>query len=248
VTSTSDHPSSSPGDIFATTHWSVVVAAGRQNTPQSMQALDELCRTYWYPLYVYIRRRGHSREDAEDLTQSFFARFLEKNYLAGLSHDQGKFRAFLLAALKNFLANEWDRSQRQKRGGQIPHLSLDWENADSRFQLDAGESCLPDRSFDRAWATVLLDRVLTRLQVDCEAQDKGPWFASLKVFLTTATEQASYAEAATALGLSEGATRTAVHRLRQRYRELLRDEIAQTVSDPAHIAEELQVLFQAFAS
>ncbi|HZT23955.1 MAG TPA: sigma-70 family RNA polymerase sigma factor, partial [Verrucomicrobiae bacterium] len=117
---------SAPGDVFATTHWTVVLAAGQRSTPQADRALEELCRTYWFPLYAYVRRRGYSKEDAEDLTQAFFARFLARNYLAGLSAERGRFRAFLLASLKHFLANEWDKSQRQKRGGQVPHLSLDW--------------------------------------------------------------------------------------------------------------------------
>src|SRR5437773_5346001 len=126
---TSSHPpqeSSAPGDVFATTHWTVVLAAGRRHTPQSDLALEELCRTYWFPLYAHVRRRGHSKEDAEDLTQDFFARFLAKNYLEGLSAERGRFRAFLLASLKHFLANEWDKSQRQKRGGGVTLLSLDW--------------------------------------------------------------------------------------------------------------------------
>src|SRR5208283_2279483 len=124
----------SQSEVFATTHWTVVLAAGQRSAPEADRALEELCRTYWYPLYAYVRRQGHSKEDAEDLTQGFFARFLERNYLEGLSSEKGRFRAFLLAALKHFLANEWNKSQRQKRGGGVAPLSLDWQDADTRYQ------------------------------------------------------------------------------------------------------------------
>src|SRR3989442_6709270 len=139
------------GDVFATTRWTVVLAAGRPKAPHADMALEELCRTYWYPLYVYVRRQTSTREDAEDLTQSFFAKFLEKNYLEGLSSDKGKFRAFLLAALKHFLANEWDRANRQKRGSGITLLSLDWQSADTRYQIDPADNLSPDKLYDQAW-------------------------------------------------------------------------------------------------
>jgi RNA polymerase sigma-70 factor (ECF subfamily) len=240
--------SSTPGDIFATTRWTVVLAAGRSSTPQAAVALEELCRTYWYPLYAYVRRRGHSREDAEDLTQSFFARFLEKNYLAGLASERGRFRAFLLAALKHFLANEWDKSQRQKRGGGTAHLSLDWQTADTRFQVAATNEPSPDKAFDREWALALLERVITRLHGESAAAGKAESFDRLKPFLTADRDAVPYAQAAAELGLAEGAVRVAVHRLRRHYRELLRDEIAQTLSDPAQVDEELRALFGAFGN
>jgi len=224
-----------------------VLAAGRRHTPQSDQALEELCRTYWFPLYAYVRRRGSSKEDAEDLTQTFFARFLEKNYLAGLSAERGRFRAFLLASLKHFLANEWDKSQRQKRGGGVALLSLDWQTADTQFQIAATAEPSPERAFDREWALALLGKVITRLQAECETEGRGQQFAELRIFLTAGKGDGSHATAAKRLGLDEGTVRVTVHRLRKRYRQLLRDEIAQTLADPAQVDEEMQALFSAFA-
>ena len=247
---TSDHTTPAPAtphDTFATTHWTAVVAAGRRTTPQSEKALGELCGIYWYPLYAYVRRRGYSREDAEDLTQSFFARFLERNYLGGLSSEKGRFRAFLLASLKNFLANEWHKSQRLKRGGNVPLLSLDWQSADSRYQIDPADNVTPDRIYDREWALALLERVITRLRDECAAADKARLFDELKPFLTADKSSLPYPQVAANLGLAEGAVRVSVHRLRRRYRELLRDEISQTLSDPAQLADEMQALLGAFA-
>jgi len=237
-----------PGDIFATTQWTVVLAAGRRATPQADHALEELCRTYWFPLYAYVRRRGHTKEDAEDLTQAFFARFLEKNYLEGLSAERGRFRAFLLASLKHFLANEWDKTQRQKRGGQAAHLSLDWQTADTQFQLAAPNEPSPDRAFDREWAVALLAKVIERLHAECEAESRARQFDELKPFLTAGKGALSHAAAAKVLGMDEGAVRVAVHRLRKRYRQLLRDEIAQTLAAPAQVDEEMQSLFGAFSA
>ncbi len=185
---------SAPGDIFATTHWTVVLAAGKRSTPQSDRALEELCRAYWFPLYAYVRRRGHTKEDAEDLTQEFFARFLEKNYLAGLSAERGRFRAFLLASLKHFLINEWDKSRRQKRGGGVTPLSLDWQTADTKFQIAATNEPSPDKAFDREWAVTLLAKVIERLQTECEADGRGRQFAELKIFLTAGKGERLYAE------------------------------------------------------
>ena len=237
-----------PGDISATTHWTVVLAAGKRSTPQSDRALEELCRTYWFPLYAYVRRRGHSKEDAEDLTQEFFARFLEKNYLEGLSAERGRFRAFLLASLKHFLANEWDKSRRQKRGGGVTPLSLDWQTADTQFQIAATAEPSPDKAFDREWAVTLLAKVIKRLQAECEADGRDKQFAELKIFLTAGKGELSHADAAKALGMDEGAVRVAVHRLRKRYRQLLRDEIAQTLADAADVDEEMRALFGAFSA
>ena len=172
-----------PRDYFATTRWTVVLAAGSRSTPNADVALEELCRTYWYPLYACVRRHGHSREDAEDLTQSFFARFLQKNYLEKLQAEHGKFRAFLLASLKHFLANEWDRARRQKRGGGLPPISLDWQNADSRYQIEPADLLSPDKIYDRAWAVTLLERVITRLCEENAADGKAALFERLKPFL-----------------------------------------------------------------
>ena len=243
----SNQSSTTPGDVFATTQWTVVLAAGKRSTPQSDAALEELCRTYWFPLYAYVRRRGLPKEDAEDLTQAFFARFLEKNYLEGLSAERGRFRAFLLASLKHFLANEWDKSQRQKRGGGVMPLSLDWQTADTKFQVAATNEPSPDQAFDREWAVTLLAKVIERLQVECEADGRGKVFAELKIFLTTGKDELSHADAAKVLGLDEGAVRVAVHRLRKRYRQLLRGEIAQTLADAADVDEKMRALFGAFA-
>src|SRR5882724_10462749 len=224
-------PSTAPGDIFATTHWTVVLAAGKRHTPQSDHALEELCRTYWFPLYAYVRRRGYTKADAEDLTQAFFARFLEKNYLAGLNAERGRFRAFLLASLKHFLANEWDKSQAQKRGGGVATLSLDWETADTKFQVAATNQPGPDKAFDREWALALLAKVIERLQKECAADGKAKLFEQLKSFLMAGKAESAQRDTAAALGMEEGAVRVAVHRLRKRYRQLLRDEIANTLAD-----------------
>ncbi len=247
---TSEHSSeqsSAPGDIFATTHWTVVLAAGKRHTPQSDHALEELCRTYWFPLYAYVRRRGHNKQDAEDLVQEFFARFLGKNYLAGLSAERGRFRAFLLASLKHFLANEWDRLRAQKRGGGAAHLSLDWQTADTKFQVAATNEPSPDKAFDREWALALLAKVIERLQQECAADGKAKLFEQLKIFLMAGKGEAAHGEVAQTLGMEEGAVRVAVHRLRKRYRVLLRDEIAQTLTDESQVDEEMRALFGAFA-
>ena len=223
-----------------------MLAAGQRHTPQSDSALEQLCKTYWFPLYAYVRRRGHAKEDAEDSVQAFFALFLAKNYLEGLSAERGRFRAFLLAALKHFLANEWDKSQRQKRGGGAEHLSLDWQTADTKFQVAATSEPSPDKAFDREWALALLGKVIERLQAECVADGKGKLFEQLKVFLAAGKGETAQSDVAKALGMEEGAVRVAVHRLRKRYRVLLRDEIAHTLADPAMVDEEMRALFGAF--
>ena len=240
--------SSAPGDVFATTHWTVVLAAGQRHTPQADGALEELCRTYWFPLYAYVRRRGHAKADAEDLVQAFFARLLEKNYLANLDSEKGKFRAFLLAALKHFLANEWDKARAQKRGGGAANLSLDWQTADTKFQVAASAEPSPDKAFDREWALALLARVIERLQQECVAEGKGKLFEQLKTFLMAGGGESAQAAAAKSLDMEEGAVRVAIHRLRKRYRALLRDEIANTLSDAAMVDEEMRALFGAFGN
>jgi len=234
-------------DPFNTTRWTMVLAASRRRTPESDAALESLCTSYWYPLYAYVRRRGHSKEDAEDLTQAFFARFLQKNYLEGLDASRGRFRAFLLAALKHFLANEWDKAQRKKRGGAVVHLPLNWGTADTTFASSVAQEPSPDAAYDREWAIALLNKVITRLETDCIAQGDGAQFQSLKIFLTAGKGAIPYSGVAGELGMDEGAVRVAVHRLRKRYRALLRDEIAQTLEDPAQVDEEMRVLFGAFS-
>jgi DNA-directed RNA polymerase specialized sigma24 family protein len=235
-----------PDAGFVTTRWTAVLAAGRQSSPRADVALEELCRTYWYPLYAYVRRRGRSKEDAEDLTQAFFERFLQKNYLEGLSSERGRFRAFLLASLKHFLANEWDRAGRRKRGAHAAHLPLDWHDADTRYQFDLRDDLSPDKLYDRAWAVALLERVMGRLRDACAADGKAAQFEQLKPWLTADRDAIAYPQAAAALGISGEAARVAVHRLRRRYRDLLREEIAETLAEPAQVAEEMRALFAAF--
>ena len=234
--------------VFATTHWSVVVSAGDSQSAEAEWAMERLCRSYWYPLYAFVRRRGYGHEDASDLTQAFFATFLEKKYLKSVDASRGKFRTFLLTSMTHFLANEWDKSQRQKRGGGFMHLTLDWPSADQRFHLDPADPSSPDKTFDREWALALLERVIVRLREECVAADKAPLFEQAKGYLMVGEAAIPYADAAKSLGLDEGAVRVAVHRLRKRYRELLRDEIAQTLDDPAQVTEELRSLQAALAS
>ncbi len=249
VTSAQSTPvSTAPGDIFATTHWTVVLAAGQRHTPQADDALEELCKTYWFPLYAYVRRRGHNKADAEDLVQAFFTRLLAKNYLANLDSERGKFRAFLLASLKHFLANEWDKTQAQKRGGGAAQLSLDWQTADKKFQVAATHEPSPDQAFDREWALALLAKVIERLQAECAADGKAKLFEQLKMFLMAGSSETAQSEIAQTLGLEEGAVRVAIHRLRKRYRVLLREEIAQTLIDAAQVDAEMSALFGAFGN
>lgn len=224
-----------------------MLTAGKRHTPQADAALEELCRTYWFPLYAYVRRRGHPKADAEDLVQAFFARFLEKNYLASLSAERGRFRAFLLASLKNFLANEWKKSQRLKRGGGDVLLSLDWETADTKFQVADTTEPSPDKVFDREWAVALLATVIERLRAECATDGKARQFEQLKIFLTAGKGAVPHADVARSLDMDEGTVRVAAHRLRRRYRELLRDEIAHTLADPAQVDEEMRALFGAFS-
>jgi RNA polymerase sigma factor (sigma-70 family) len=234
-------PSEAAG--FAATRWTLVLAAARGNvTPHAAAAMAELCRVYWYPLYAYVRRRGHDTHEAEDLTQEFFLRFLAKNYLADIDRDKGKFRAFLLASLKHFLANQWDRLQAQKRGGGQTVLPISTADAENRYRLEPWHDLTPEKLFERRWALTVLDQVLARLQMELAAEGKKPVFDGLKAFLTGGRGSGGYAEAAEELGITEGAVRVAVHRLRRRYRQLLRDEIAQTVAGPGEIDEEIEYL------
>ena len=229
---------------FAPTRWTLICAAVEPDaSPQAEQALDELCRIYWYPLYVFVRRAGHDAQEAQDLTQGFFARFLAGNYLHDVDRDKGKFRSFLLACLKHFLANEWDRGHAQKRGEGQQIVPL---NAETRYEKEAAHALTPDRLFDRQWALTLLDQVLSRLREESVAENKSTQLDELRIFLTAGKGAISYADAAARIGTTEGAAKVAVHRLRKRYRELLRDEIAQTVSDSAQVEEEIRALFAAF--
>jgi RNA polymerase sigma-70 factor (ECF subfamily) len=204
--------------------------------------MEKLCHTYWYPLYVYVRRQGNSPEDAQDLTQDFFARLLEKNYLAKADPDRGKFRTFLLRSLKNFLVNEWKRAGRLKRGGGLEFLSIDTNAAEDRFAAEAPDEFNPDAEYETSWAVTLIEQVLAALRQEFSAADKGRLFEELKGFIWGDKSTASYAEIAAPLNLSEGAVKVAVHRLRQRFRELLRAEVAHTVARPEDIDGELRHL------
>jgi RNA polymerase sigma-70 factor (ECF subfamily) len=228
---------------FAATRWTLVLAAaGGDDASRAADAMAELCRIYWYPLYAYIRRRGHPSHEAEDLTQEFFVRLLAKDDLAGVNRRKGKFRAFLLAALKHFLANQWDRSQAQKHGGGKVILSLDALSAESRYRLEPAHNLTPEKLFERQWALTVLERVLARLQAELGTADKSALFQGLRPFLTGGRPAASYAEAAVELDMSEGAVKVAVHRLRRRYRQLLKEEIAHTVASPEEIDDEIRYL------
>jgi len=198
---------------------------------------------YWYPLYAFLRGRGHSAHDAEDLTQAFFARLLEKQVLRRADPSRGRFRSFLLTSLTNFAANEHDKQTAMKRGGPVPAMSLEFEKGESRFRLEPATYETPERIFDRRWALTLLDRVLCRLQEEMKRDDEASRFDRLKMYLTADQTDLSYAQTAAKLGISEGAVKVAVHRLRKRFRDLVRDEIAQTVSAPNQIEEELQHLW-----
>jgi RNA polymerase sigma factor (sigma-70 family) len=232
---------------FAATHWSVVLTAGRSDTTRAHDALATLCRTYWYPLYAYVRRRGHSPEDAQDLTQEFFARLLEKNWVGNADQRKGKFRSFLLSAMNHFLADEWDKARAQKRGGGVKPVPLQFDTAETRYGLEPADPVTPEQSFERRWALTLLDAVLQRLKAEYEQEGKADLFAVLNPCLVGDRTSQPYAELGAKLGVSEGAVKAAVHRLRQRYRQLLRDEIAQTVAEPGEVDEELHHLFAVLA-
>jgi RNA polymerase sigma-70 factor (ECF subfamily) len=228
---------------FPDTHWSVVLAAARQaDSPQTHAAWETLCRAYWPPLYAFIRRRGHSPEEAQDLTQEFFARLLQRHDLATTSPDKGRFRSFLLAVLKHFLANEWHRAQCQKRGGGQVTFSLDAEPAEARYQMDLADTATPESVFERHWAFAVLDQTMDRLCAEYARAGKGDLFALLKETLSGEKRATPRAELAARCGLSVGAVDVAVHRLRRRYGELLRDEIAQTVSQPGEVEDEIRHL------
>ena len=233
-------------DFFATTRWTMVRAAGLTASQQVDEALESLCAAYWFPLYAYVRRRGFSKEDAEDLTQAFFAKLLERRDFAGLKQENGRFRAFLLAALKNFLANERDRAGRLKRGGNISHFSLDWQSANTQFQIADIASRGPDEAFDREWALALLERVMVQLRDESTVAGRAERFEQLKRFLAVGKGEIPYALAASELLMDAGTLRVAIYRLRKRYRELLKQEVADTLSDPAMVEEELAVLLRAF--
>jgi len=234
--------SSSHDDIFVTTRWTVVLNAAKGSTPEAERALEEICRTYWFPLYAYIRRRGHSPEDAEDLTQEFFRQLLEHQWIENADREKGKLRAFLITALKHFMAKEWRKASARKRGGGQRTISLDSSIAEGRYASSNTPSIDAEALFDREWALTLLDLTLKRLQNEYAAAGKTDLFAQLKDGLVMSHEALDYPSLATELGMTEGAARVAVHRMRKRFRELYRIEIAQTLPPGADLDEELRHL------
>jgi RNA polymerase sigma-70 factor (ECF subfamily) len=232
---------------FVTTHWSLVVSAGRNDTPRAHSALEKLCRNYWLPIYVFVRRQGHSSHDAQDLTQEFFARLLEKNFLGDADRAKGRFRSFLLAALKHFLANEWDKAKAQKRGGGQILIPIDVATAETSCGVEPADKLTAEKIFERRWALTLLEQVLRRLREEHVCDGREKLFDQLKPTLTEVSRAVRYAEIAARLGTTEGAVKVAVYRLRQRYREVLRAEIADTVASPGEVEDELRNLFAALS-
>jgi RNA polymerase sigma-70 factor (ECF subfamily) len=232
---------------FATTHWSVVLSASRPESAHYQQALESLCRTYWFPLYAYLRRHGYDTHQAEDHTQAFLACLLEKHGLRLAEPGRGKFRSFLLAALKHFIANERAWAGARKRGGGRTVLSLDSRSAEAQYALEPRDELSPEKLFERSWALTVLDRAMARLAAEAAASNKQQQFDRLKTYLTAGKDAVAYHKVAAELQMSEGAVKVAVHRLRRRYRELLRDEIAQTVATQDQIDEEIRHLFSALA-
>lgn len=232
---------------FATTHWSVVLAAGKSSSADQKRALEMLCQSYWFPLYAFLRRKGHDNHQAEDHAQAFFAHLLEKHHLQIADPKYGKFRSFLLIRLKGFLSDERARAHAQKRGGGRKILSLNFENAEGQYALEPVDRLSPETLFEKSWALTVLERTMDRLEADMARKDKQKLFEHLKVYLTAEKNDMPYQNMATELETTEGAIRVAVHRLRRQYRKLLRDEIAQTVGDEGQIDEEMGCLFAALA-
>ncbi len=232
---------------FATTHWSLVLAAAKRDEPASREALQALCAAYWYPLYAFVRRSGHSADQAQDLTQGFFTRFLDKDYLKSVDRAKGKFRSFLLASVRHFLANEADRRRAKKRGGGRPALPLDFADAEGRYAREPAHELTPERLFERRWALTLLDQVLARLRAEHDAAGHGQLFEKLKSCLTGAGRQTPYRQLGQELSMSEAAVKVAAHRLRRRYRDLLREEIGRTLQRPDDVEDEIRELFSALA-
>jgi len=229
-------------DWFTTTHWSVVLAAALPCSPASQQALERLCRAYWYPLYAFVRRQGLSPEDAQDLTQGFFTRFLEKNYLAQVQRDKGRFRCFLLASLKHFLADEWDKARAQKRGGGFTFVSLEDSTGEDRYRLEPVDAMDAEKLFERRWASTVLDQAREHLREEYCRVGRPELYERLKALDSGDKDAPSYSGVAGQLGMTESAVKSAIFRMRQRYRELVREEVANTVQSAAEIDEEIRYL------
>jgi RNA polymerase sigma-70 factor (ECF subfamily) len=243
----SSTPSAGQCATFNTTHWSVVVTATHGDDERARAALTRLCQTYWYPLYAYVRRKGQSAHDAQDLTQAFFAEILERNSLVKASPELGKFRTFILTALNRFLVSEWRQANAQRRGGGRDLLSLDWAAAEERFDLEPASNSSPDKLFEKQWALTVLNDVLKRLEEEYRTAGRIELFAELKQTLMGRREAQPYTELAAKLDLSESAIKVNVHRLRKRYRELIRQELTATVEDSQDVEAELHYLFQVLA-
>jgi RNA polymerase sigma-70 factor (ECF subfamily) len=239
--------SSEAPQAFPHTRWSLVWAATGMDAPLSAAALESLCRAYWYPLYAYVRRCGQSPHDAQDLTQEFFRHLLEKRWLESADRDKGKLRTFLIVALKNFMANEWRRASAQRRGGGQSPVPFDSEFAETRFAADCSAKLAADEAFDKEWALTLLDMTVNRLRAESAAGGNPGHFEALKDCLMAERGAIDYAAVAKRLGVSEGAARVAVHRLRKRFREVYREEISQTLADGADLDGELRHLAAALA-
>ena len=230
-----------PSTGFATTHWSVVLAAAGDSA-ESAAALELLCRTYWHPLYAYVRRLGHLPHDAQDLTQAFFAELLRKEYFRAADRQRGKFRSFLLISMRHFMAHEWEKACAAKRGGGIAPLSWDEQDAEEWYHQDTGMRSPPEQAYDRSWALRVFEQSLLRLRQECQASGKASQFELLKKYLTQDPAPGAYEVEAAELGLTCNALTVAVHRLRQRYAALVREEVAQTVAQPDQIEDELRYL------
>ncbi len=233
---------------FETTRWSIVLAAGDRASAQADEALAALCASYWYPLYVFIRRRGHDADCAADLTQGFFALLVEKEYLRTVDPSRGRFRAFLLAACKNFLANEHDRNRAVKRGGGRALVSIDRRDAEGRYLAEPAHELTPERLFERRWALEVLDQSLEQLGQEFRQMGKGALYERLKLILTGALGAVSYGEIGQALGMTEQAVKKAAERLRRRFREIIRAQISGTVVDPSEVDDELRAMFAILSS
>ena len=233
--------------MFPVTRWTVVLAASGTPPPESAAALERLCSSYWYPLYAFVRRSGHAPEDAEDLTQEFFARLLEHNWVAHADRHKGRFRSFLLMAMKRFLAKEWDKAKAIKRGGKARVVPLKFDTAESRYTREPADTRTPEQLFEKQWALTLLESVLSGLREDYERDGKGALFRALEPCLIGGRDTQPYAALGAQLGMTEGAARVAVCRLRERYRECLKEEIGHTVASPAEVDEELRHLFRVMA-
>jgi len=241
---------STPADTsrFATTRWSVVLAAGSSESTRYHEAMESLCRTYWFPLYAYLRRKGHDASQAEDYVQGFFMRMLEKHSLSGVDEKPGKFRSFLLVSLKNFVANEIDHAQAQKRGGHHTILSLDLEQAERQYTSEPSHEMSPERLFERSWAIAVLEHAMIQLESEFANSDKAGLFDHLRGYLTAEPNMIPYRDVAEKLRMTEGAVKTAVYRLRNRYRDVLRAEVAQTVATKEQIDEEIRELLTVLSS